>query len=104
MIQVVPPRIWFPVMQIVWGVLTFWYGASLGRLRQAILMDFISTSATRTVQQVSLALGLGLSNEASKCVSCLDMGHQIPARNRGVFHLRRNTLCVRIVSHVVISF
>ncbi|KAL0070889.1 hypothetical protein AAF712_002110 [Marasmius tenuissimus] len=24
MLQVVPPRIWFPAMQIVWGVLTFW--------------------------------------------------------------------------------
>jgi len=23
MLQVVPPRIWFPLMQIVWGVLTF---------------------------------------------------------------------------------
>lgn len=26
MLQVVPPRIWFPTMQIVWGLLTFWYG------------------------------------------------------------------------------
>lgn len=25
MLQVVPPRIWFPLMQILWGVLTFWY-------------------------------------------------------------------------------
>ena len=24
MLQVVQPRIWFPAMQIVWGVLTFW--------------------------------------------------------------------------------
>ncbi|KAH8113343.1 MFS general substrate transporter [Phellopilus nigrolimitatus] len=34
MLQVVPPRIWFPLMQIIWGVLTF------------------STSAARTIQQV----------------------------------------------------
>ncbi|KIK48706.1 hypothetical protein CY34DRAFT_580095 [Suillus luteus UH-Slu-Lm8-n1] len=25
MLQVVPPRLWFPSMQIVWGVLTFWF-------------------------------------------------------------------------------
>jgi hypothetical protein len=25
MLQVVPPRLWFPLMQIVWGVLTFWF-------------------------------------------------------------------------------
>lgn len=24
MLQVVPPRIWFPLMQIIWGILTFW--------------------------------------------------------------------------------
>ena len=24
MLQVVPPRLWFPFMQILWGVLTFW--------------------------------------------------------------------------------
>lgn len=25
MLQFVPPRIWFPLMQILWGSLTFWY-------------------------------------------------------------------------------
>lgn len=25
MLQIVSPRIWLPTMQIVWGVLTFWY-------------------------------------------------------------------------------
>lgn len=25
MLQVVAPRIWFPLMQIIWGVLTFWW-------------------------------------------------------------------------------
>ena len=24
MLQVVPPRLWFPFMQILWGILTFW--------------------------------------------------------------------------------
>lgn len=24
MLQVVPPRIWFPAMNILWGILTFW--------------------------------------------------------------------------------
>ncbi len=24
MLQVVSPRIWFPSMQLVWGILTFW--------------------------------------------------------------------------------
>lgn len=24
MLQVVSPRIWFPSMQIIWGILTFW--------------------------------------------------------------------------------
>ena len=28
MLQRVPPRIWFPLMQIVWGTLTFWYDPS----------------------------------------------------------------------------
>jgi ACS family pantothenate transporter-like MFS transporter len=25
MLQVISPRIWFPTMQIIWGILTFWY-------------------------------------------------------------------------------
>ena len=25
MLQAVSPRVWLPTMQIVWGVLTFWY-------------------------------------------------------------------------------
>jgi len=25
MLQIVSPRIWLPLMQIIWGVLTFWY-------------------------------------------------------------------------------
>lgn len=51
MLQVVPPRIWLPTMQIVWGILTMWYVSS-HRSRTNSYHLFHSTSAVSNVQQI----------------------------------------------------
>lgn len=54
MLQVVSPRIWFPSMQIVWGVLTFGY-ATLYTLQLTVPVDGVnSTSAVNNVRQVMI--------------------------------------------------
>lgn len=54
MLQVVSPRIWFPSMQIVWGVLTFGY-ATLHTLQLTVPVDGVnSTSAVHNVRQVMI--------------------------------------------------
>ncbi|KAH8106083.1 MFS general substrate transporter [Cristinia sonorae] len=36
MLQIVPPRIWFPCMHVTWGVLTFWCSNSLTAISQSV--------------------------------------------------------------------
>lgn len=56
MLQVVSPRIWLPMMQLIWGVLTFWCGM-FQTFTFANLIGYISisTSSVHSVEQVRLA-------------------------------------------------
>lgn len=57
MLQRVPPRIWFPSMQIIWGVLTFWCVLLFSRCtyqRNVLCLPLSSTAAVTKVEQVDL--------------------------------------------------
>ena len=97
MLRVVSPRIWFPSMQILWGILTFRY--QLIRTCPLPLTEMSLLALARSIMCSRLILtNAEICNLVVDVLSGLDICHPILPGNGRIINLRRDSLCSRVVS------
>lgn len=92
-LQVFPPRLWFPLMQIIWGVLTFGYV----NVTNSFDVETIVTSAVKARSTIFNRYTIPHCS-GILVAERIDVGTAVLAGISRVFNFRGYTLCPRGVS------
>lgn len=100
MLQVVPPHIWLPACQIVWGVLNFWYALS-----PPLVLIVISMIAVQAQWQTSNRYNYPgfRTTTIQSDTDCVDLRDPVFSRPCWIIYVRRKTLYPWIVGCPILS-